>query len=154
VNTTSTVTIDTNANATDRAAAVQRAADLKAQGKLTPAERKAAKAAKADEQLKAKLAKQEEEKLAEQLKASVQPAPATEQAPAAKPTLVRYAKDVPTDPATKIAYQQTNPKKVGSASHPWYEGYKSATTIAEFMKLGGTRAALRWDWARGYVKAV
>ena len=40
-----------------------------------------------------------------------------------------------------ILFQQTNPKRAGSKSYDRYEQYKSATSYAEFLELGGSRVA-------------
>ncbi|KAH8053115.1 hypothetical protein JL722_9781 [Aureococcus anophagefferens] len=47
-----------------------------------------------------------------------------------------------------------NPKKAGSKSALRYDAYKSASTVREFLELGGTRADLRHDIALGYVVVV
>lgn len=127
------------------------------------AQREAAKAAKAQTELQAK----QEQDLKEKLQESVAKIEADNAAQAAiatspdaaatvvtgpttvKPQAVRYAKDVPTDDNTPIAYSQANPKKGASAVR--YEAYKAAKTIAEFYKLGGSRGDLRWDAARSFV---
>lgn len=36
-------------------------------------------------------------------------------------------------------------------SHRRFERYKPATTIAEYLKLGGTHADFRYDFARAYI---
>jgi hypothetical protein len=52
---------------------------------------------------------------------------------------------------TRIVYMQRNPKTIGKKCHSQYDAYKSATTVREFLKKGGTRKALRWDRDRGFV---
>ncbi|KAJ1444676.1 hypothetical protein M885DRAFT_580485 [Pelagophyceae sp. CCMP2097] len=45
----------------------------------------------------------------------------------------------------------TNPKKKFSLAHRLYEVYKAATTVADFMTLGGTATYLREDFYAGYL---
>lgn len=59
--------------------------------------------------------------------------------------------------STRIQFNQMNPKKKivngrFSKSYPRYERYKTATTVREFYRLGGTPADLRWDYSRNFVK--
>ena len=37
----------------------------------------------------------------------------------------------------KISVKQANPKQQGSKSHARYERYKAATTVGEYLRLGG-----------------
>lgn len=78
------------------------------------------------------------------------PAPVTAATPA-KVAAPRYAKDVPADASTPVVWQQTNPKKSGSASWLRYEAYKAAKTLGEAKALGALRDDVRWDAARGFV---
>lgn len=50
-----------------------------------------------------------------------------------------------------LRFAQTNPKLPGSKCHARYERYKTATTLAQMLSLGGTRADARFDRARGYL---
>ena len=59
--------------------------------------------------------------------------------------------DIP-PPETKIVYQDENPKKKNSKSAARYDAYKKAKTLKEFYSLGGTKADLRNDLKKGYVK--
>mmetsp|Transcript_18970 Transcript_18970/g.75646 ORF Transcript_18970/g.75646 Transcript_18970/m.75646 type:complete len:1016 (+) Transcript_18970:33-3080(+) len=56
-----------------------------------------------------------------------------------------------TDALQRLRILQANPKKVGSKSHARYEGYKAATTVEEYLRLGGSRADLKHDRKRGFV---
>jgi hypothetical protein len=55
-------------------------------------------------------------------------------------------------PATKITFQDKNPKKADSKSAVRYDTYKKAKTLEEFYSLGGTKADIRNDLRRGYLK--
>ena len=59
--------------------------------------------------------------------------------------------DIP-PPETKIVYQDENPKKKNSKSAARYDTYKKAKTLEEFYSLGGTKADLRNDLRKGYLK--
>lgn len=50
-----------------------------------------------------------------------------------------------------IKYDQRNPKREGSMSFKRYEAYKAATTVAEFLSLGGVTADLAFDYSHGYL---
>ena len=50
-----------------------------------------------------------------------------------------------------FAVLQENPKKVGSKSFDRYELYKAARSIEKFFELGGTRADLKHDTAKGFI---
>jgi len=45
-----------------------------------------------------------------------------------------------------------NPKKPGSKSHARFEAYQDGMTVQEFCLRGGTRADVKWDAARGYIR--
>ena len=47
---------------------------------------------------------------------------------------------------------QKNPKR--GASGERFKKYMAATTAAEFLALGGTRADLKYDIARGWVTVL
>lgn len=51
----------------------------------------------------------------------------------------------------RVAVRQSNPKKVGSKSFVRFEAYKKATTVGEYLSLGGTRADLSYDESRGFL---
>lgn len=53
---------------------------------------------------------------------------------------------------TKLAYVAANPKRKNSAAHGRFEKYMKAKTVAEFFKLGGTLADLRYDENKEFVK--
>ena len=55
---------------------------------------------------------------------------------------------------TPLVILQSNPKRSGTKSYERYEKYKQATTIGEFLNLGGTRGDLLNDSApsRQYIK--
>ena len=59
---------------------------------------------------------------------------------------------VPLD--ARIQVQQENPKRAGSAAHARFELYKSATSKAEFIALGGTTADFAYDVDREFVRVV
>ena len=56
------------------------------------------------------------------------------------------------DRAAPIAVVQKNPKR--GASGERFKKYMAATTAAEFLELGGTRADLKYDIARGWVTVL
>ena len=51
----------------------------------------------------------------------------------------------------KFKMLQENPKREGSASFDRYEAYKKATTLSEFLALGGSRGDYRNDTQKGYI---
>ena len=53
---------------------------------------------------------------------------------------------------TKLTYVQNNPKRKNSAAHGRFEKYMKSKTVAEFFKLGGTLADLRYDSNKEFVK--
>lgn len=55
------------------------------------------------------------------------------------------------DAATITLLAETNPKRAGSASHAYFENYKTGMTIAEAKAAGITPAALRYDTEHGYI---
>jgi len=57
-------------------------------------------------------------------------------------------------PSRSIRVLQENPKRRDSKSWTRYEAYKVATTTTEYLALGGTRADLAYDSARGFVEYV
>jgi len=83
--------------------------------------------------------------------------PATAPA-AAKPTAKKKASATGEDAkslvdrAAPIAVVQKNPKR--GASGERFDKYMAATTAAEFLELGGTRADLKYDIARGWVTVL
>ena len=56
------------------------------------------------------------------------------------------------DRAAPIAVVQKNPKR--GASGERFRNYMAATNAAEFIQLGGTRADLKYDIARGWVTVL
>ncbi|MCP4141564.1 MAG: hypothetical protein GY755_15005 [Chloroflexi bacterium] len=54
--------------------------------------------------------------------------------------------------ATVLKYQESNPKRAGSKAHQRFELYMKAKTVAEFLKLGGLKADLRYDADKGFVE--
>ena len=82
-----------------------------------------------------------------------------EKAPAAaKPTAKKKASATGEDAkslvarAAPIAVVQKNPKR--GASGERFKKYMAATTAKEFLELGGTRADLKYDIARGWVTVL
>ena len=57
-------------------------------------------------------------------------------------------------PNTPIQFLQNNPKQPTSMSYARYEKYKVAKTIKEYFELGGTRADLKYDTSRGYMRIL
>ena len=55
------------------------------------------------------------------------------------------------DTAVCIAFQPTNPKRVGTKAFDRYEAYKSATSLEEMRTLGGLHADYTWDLQKGFV---
>eukprot|EP00929_Paragymnodinium_shiwhaense_P053642 TRINITY_DN26869_c0_g1_i4.p1 TRINITY_DN26869_c0_g1~~TRINITY_DN26869_c0_g1_i4.p1 ORF type:complete len:243 (+),score=46.82 TRINITY_DN26869_c0_g1_i4:239-967(+) len=53
-----------------------------------------------------------------------------------------------------IAYEQENPKQVGTAGWERYEKYKSARTPTEALALGAAKGDLKHDWKKGFYKRV
>ena len=77
---------------------------------------------------------------------------------AAKPTAKKKASATGEDAkslvarAAPVAVARKNPKR--GASGERFEKYMAATTAAEFLALGGTRADLKYDIARGWVTVL
>ena len=63
----------------------------------------------------------------------------------ARPPSVRWEK------GQRIIVQQVNPKTRGTECYARYEKYKSAKTVGEYLRLGGTRGDLRHDSVRRFV---
>lgn len=61
---------------------------------------------------------------------------------------VKFLKE---NPDTPIKCIPDNPKKAGTASYDFYEGYKNATTLQEFMDSGGENKHLRYDFSKGFI---
>ena len=51
-----------------------------------------------------------------------------------------------------IEFDQTNPKRPGTAVHGHYEKYKSAKTVAEARSLGATKSMIRYEVDHGHAK--
>lgn len=60
--------------------------------------------------------------------------------------------DVPQ--TAKIQIQQDNPKRAGTKSYERYDGYKKATTRAEYYELGGAKADWTYDFTRGWITVL
>lgn len=45
-----------------------------------------------------------------------------------------------------------NPKRPGSAAHQRFGLYRSGQRVADYLSAGGTRADVRYDSRRGYVR--
>ena len=99
----------------------------------------------------------EEAELVCQPRKKARPEKAPAKAPAAKPTKKEAsatgedAKSL-VDRAAPIAVVQKNPKR--GASGKRFEKYMAATNANEFIQLGGTRADLKYDIARGWVTVL
>ena len=55
------------------------------------------------------------------------------------------------NPDTPIKCIPENPKKPGTASYDFYEAYKNATTLKEFMDSGGQNVHIRYDFSKGFI---
>ena len=55
---------------------------------------------------------------------------------------------------TRIAIQQANPKRPGTARHKRYQKYRKAKTVGEFLARGGTKADLKIDIGKGFVSVM
>jgi hypothetical protein len=53
-----------------------------------------------------------------------------------------------------IAFQQENPKRVGTNGWTRYEKYKTAKTGKEALALGAAKGDLMYDWKKGFFKRV
>ena len=51
-----------------------------------------------------------------------------------------------------IQYQTNNPKKPGSKSATSWHLYAPATTLREALRLGASRADVRWDYEHGFIR--
>ena len=51
---------------------------------------------------------------------------------------------------TELTYV-ANPKRKGSKAHARYEAYETATTVAEALELGATKADLKYDSEHEFV---
>ena len=72
--------------------------------------------------------------------------PAQYQEPTIRVSNLRFSANL------KLAFQQDNPKQVGSNAYGRYEIYKQATTLAQFAALSTNRwQALRYDFHAGFV---
>ena len=60
------------------------------------------------------------------------------------------------DTSQKIVFTNPgeNPKRPGSQAHARYELYMSATTVEEYLKLGGTQADLEYDRGKGFIEFI
>lgn len=47
-----------------------------------------------------------------------------------------------------------NPKRKGTQAAKTFKLYSKATTVEEFLAVGGTRADIAWDSARGFIKVM
>ena len=57
---------------------------------------------------------------------------------------VKHTQPHPADAKITLLAKE-NPKRAGSAAHKRFALYSKHTTVAAFLKAGGTRADLRWD---------
>ena len=100
----------------------------------------------------------EEAELVCQPRKKARPEKSPAKAPAAKPTAKKKASATGEDAkslvdrAAPIAVVQKNPKR--GASGERFRNYMAATNAAEFIQLGGTRADLKYDIARGWVTVL
>ena len=54
----------------------------------------------------------------------------------------------------RIKVQTPNPKRRNTASWKRYERYMTASTVSEYLQLGGLPEDLRWDLHRGFVTCI
>ena len=100
----------------------------------------------------------EEAELVCQPRKKARPEKSPAKAPASKPTAKKKASATGEDAkslvdrAAPIAVVQKNPKR--GASGKRFDKYMAATTAKEFLELGGTRADLKYDIARGWVTVL
>ena len=100
----------------------------------------------------------EEAELVCQPRKKARPEKAPAKAPASKPMAKKKASATGEDAkslvdrAAPIAVVQKNPKR--GASGERFKKYMAATTAKEFLELGGTRADLKYDIARGWVTVL
>lgn len=45
-----------------------------------------------------------------------------------------------------------NPKRPGTESHKRFKFYSKCKTVGAFLKAGGTRRDLDWDYEKGFIK--
>ena len=77
--------------------------------------------------------------------------PVKEKSPAEKGKKFDPVKFLKANPDTPIKCIPENPKKAGTASYDFYEGYKNATTLKEFMDSGGENKHIRYDFSKGFI---
>jgi hypothetical protein len=77
--------------------------------------------------------------------------PVKEKSPAEKGKKFDPVKFLKANPDTPIKCIPENPKKPGTASYDFYEGYKNATTLKEFMDSGGQNVHIRYDFSKGFI---
>ena len=100
----------------------------------------------------------EEAELVCQPRKKARPEKSPAKAPASKPMAKKKASATGEDAkslvdrAAPIAVVQKNPKR--GASGERFRNYMAATNAAEFIQLGGTRADLKYDIARGWVTVL
>jgi hypothetical protein len=47
---------------------------------------------------------------------------------------------------------KNNPKREGTRCFKEWSKYKDGITVGEYLALGGARASINWDVAKGYIK--
>lgn len=63
------------------------------------------------------------------------------------------AEEVEVTEKTKIVFLvKENPKRKGSQAYNRFGKYMKAKTVGEYLKLGGTRADLRYDENKGFIQ--
>ena len=77
--------------------------------------------------------------------------PVKEKIPAEKGKKFDPVKFLKANPDTPIKCIPENPKKAGTASYDFYEGYKNATTLQEFLDSGGQNVHIRYDFSKGFI---
>ncbi len=77
--------------------------------------------------------------------------PVKEKTPVEKGKKFDPVKFLKANPDTPIKCIPENPKKPGTASYDFYEGYKNATTLKEFTDSGGQNVHIRYDFIKGFI---
>lgn len=62
------------------------------------------------------------------------------------------ARDVTTDLRIIRVLAETNPKRRGTSAHDRFAKYRDGMTVAEFLRVGGTRGDLTWDQERSFIR--
>ena len=50
--------------------------------------------------------------------------------------------------------KKENPKRPGTKCYEHFKLYRDGMTVADYLKVGGTRGDVNWDVAHGFIKVV